>query len=382
MEYRTLGRTGMKVSVIGLGCEGFTGKSATEVRDDFSLALNCGINFFDCYSSEPELRSNFGAALKGRREQFFIQGHMCSYWENGQYLRTRDLDKTVFAFDDLLRRMGTDYIDIGMIHYIDSEDDYHQVFDGPILKYALQLREQGKIRAIGISSHNPKVAGMAVETGFIDVLMFSVNPCYDLQPAGEDVEQLWADENYAKPMENIDREREKLYELCGHHGVGIDVMKAYGGGDLLDAANSPFGRAFTPVQCLEYALSRPAVASVMAGCRTQAQIKAAVSWCDAAQAEKDFSTVLRGLDRFSWKGHCMYCGHCAPCPQGINVASVTKFLNLARVQNSIPETVREHYKVLPHHASECIACGACESRCPFGVKVRQNMQNAAELFGM
>ena len=105
MEYRTLGRTGMKVSVIGLGCEGFTGKSASEVRDDFSLALKLGIIFFDCYSSEPELRSNFGAALKGRREQFFIQGHMCSYWENGQYLRTRDLDKTVFAFDDLFRRM-------------------------------------------------------------------------------------------------------------------------------------------------------------------------------------------------------------------------------------------------------------------------------------
>ena len=73
MEYRTLGRTGMKVSVIGLGCEGFTGKSASEVRDDFSLALKLGINFFDCYSSEPELRSNFGAALKGRREQFFIE---------------------------------------------------------------------------------------------------------------------------------------------------------------------------------------------------------------------------------------------------------------------------------------------------------------------
>ena len=103
----------MKVSAIGLGCEGFTGKTANEVRDDFSFASSLGINFFDCYSSDPDLRSNFGAALAGRREKFIIQGHLCSSWENGQYLRTRDMAKTRAAFDDLLTRMGTDVIDVG-----------------------------------------------------------------------------------------------------------------------------------------------------------------------------------------------------------------------------------------------------------------------------
>lgn len=63
----------------------------------------------------------------------------------------------------------------------------------------------------------------------------------------------------------------------------------------------------------------------------------------------------------------MYCGHCAPCPKGIDVASVTKFLNLARAQGMVPETVREHYAALAHKAGECIACGACSKRCPFGV---------------
>ena len=381
MEYRTLGRTGMTVSAIGLGCEGFTGKTAAEVRDDFSFALSQGINFFDCYSSDPDLRTNFGAALKSRRDKFIIQGHLCSAWENAQYERTRDIAKTRASFDDLLTRMGTDVIDVGMIHYSDSADDLRQILDGEIIAYAVKLKEQGKIRAIGLSSHNPRVAATAVKSGLIDVLMFSVNPCYDLQPADEDVELLWADESYAKPLENVDQEREALYELCASLGVGIDVMKVFGGGDLLDAANSPFGRAFTPVQCIEYALSRPAVASVMAGCRTQEQIAAAVAWCDASREEKDFSSVLHGLDRFTWTGHCMYCGHCAPCPKGIHVATVTKFFNLARVQESVPETVREHYLALPHHASECIACGACEQRCPFGVEIRQNMREAAKLFG-
>jgi len=81
---------------------------------------------------------------------------------------------------DLLARLGTDYVDIGMIHYVDAEADLRKVLDGPILQLALRLRSEGRIRHIGISSHNPAVARQAAETGLIDVLMFSLNPCYDL----------------------------------------------------------------------------------------------------------------------------------------------------------------------------------------------------------
>ena len=77
----------------------------------------------------------------------------------------------------------------------------------------------------------------------------------------------------------------------------------------------------------------------------------------------------------------MYCGHCAPCPKGIEVHNVTKFLNLALAQGFVPETVREHYKSLKHKASECIECHSCEKRCPFEVEVVQNMRRAVEIFG-
>lgn len=381
MKYRILGRTNLSVSAVSLGCEGFVGKTAEEVRSDFDFAAENGINFFDLYSSDPELRSRIGHALAGRREQFVIQGHLCTTWENGQYLRTRDIGKTQAGFDDLLTRLRTDFVDIGMIHYVDQLADLHAVFDGPVIRLAQRLKAEGRIRHIGMSSHNPVVARMAVETGLIDVLMFSVNPCYDLQPAGEEVEALWANESYAAALHDIDPDRQMLYELCERAGVGIDVMKAYGGGDLLGAENSPFGCALTPVQCLEYALTRPGVAAVMVGCRTTDQMQAAIDWCTAPDAQKDYAAVLAGMDKFTWQGHCMYCGHCAPCSVGIDIAAVNKFYNLCPAEGAIPETVREHYKVLPHHASECIGCGRCERNCPFGVRIVEAMRRAAGKFG-
>lgn len=381
MEYRTLGNTGISVSVIALGCEGFIGKSEEQVGQEMDFAISKGINFIDMYSSNPDLRSNIGKALAGRRERFVIQGHLCATWENGQYLRTRDVEKTIVSFEDQLARLRTGYLDIGMIHYVDGEEDFREVFNGPIIQLALQLKKEGKIRHIGLSSHNPTVAIQAVESGLIDVLMFSINPCYDLQPPTENVDDLWADENYARTLQNIDPQRERLYELCERKGVGIDVMKAYGGGDLLSELNSPFGKAMTPVQCIEYALTRPGVAAVMVGCRNCDEIQAALDWCDAGKEEKDYAAVMAGMEKFSWQGHCMYCGHCAPCSVGIDIASVNKYYNLTTAQGEIPETVREHYKVLPHHASECIQCGQCEPNCPFGVSIIEQMEKAAERFG-
>lgn len=381
MEYRTLGNTGLSVSVIALGCEGFIGKSEEQVGQEMDFAISKGINFIDMYSSNPDLRSNIGKALAGRREQFVIQGHLCATWENGQYLRTRDVGKTVISFEEQLSRLQTDYLDIGMIHYVDGEEDFREVFNGPIIQLALQLKKEGRIRHIGLSSHNPTVAIQAVESGLIDVLMFSINPCYDLQPPTENVDDLWADENYARTLQNIDPQREKLYELCERKGVGIDVMKAYGGGDLLSELNSPFGKAMTPVQCIEYALTRPGVAAVMVGCRNRDEIQAALNWCHAGKEEKDYAVVMAGMEKFSWQGHCMYCGHCAPCSVGIEIASVNKYYNLTTAQGEIPETIREHYKVLSHHASECIQCGQCEQNCPFGVAIIEQMEKAAERFG-
>ena len=297
-------------------------------------------------------------------------------------MRSRNIDKTKRSFDDLLTRLGTDYLDVGMIHYIDSIRDFNKVFDGEIVKYVRQLKQEGIIHFIGMSSHNPQVAQKAVDAGLIDVLMFSINPCYDMQPATEEVEDLWAEENYNNALQNIDADREKLYETCERLGVGIDVMKVYGGGDILNELDSPFGRALTPVQAINYALTRPAVAAVMLGCKSIDEMKAAIAWCTASEKERDYASAISTMKKYTWKGHCMYCGHCAPCTAGIDIASVNKFYNLARAQDCVPETVREHYRLLEHHASECVKCGVCQTRCPFGVEIIKGMEKASEEFGV
>lgn len=381
MIYRELGNTGLKVSEIGIGCEGFADHGGEYTGALVDAAQEAGINYIDLYSSNPDVRSSLGKALEGRRGEFILQAHLCTVWLFGQYKRSRNIKVVKKSFEDLLTRLNTDYIDVGMIHYVDSLDDWKTVAEGPVMEYALELKKKGVIRHIGLSSHNPAAAMAAVESGLIEVLMFSVNPCYDLQPAGENCYELWDEKNYENHLLNMDPEREALYEACSRLGVGITVMKAFGGGDLLDETLSPAGKALTPNQCIHYALTRPAVATVLAGAHTVEELKTSAAYEDAAEEEKDYAAAFASFPKISWKGHCMYCGHCAPCPQGIDVASVTKFLNLSKAQNGVPETVREHYAVLEHKAGECVGCKACESRCPFGVSITENMREAVRLFG-
>lgn len=381
MKYRELGSTGIMVSEIGLGCEGFVGHDGRYTKELVDIAAAGGVNYIDLYSSDPLVRENLGRALAGRRGEFVLQAHLCTTWEDGQYRRTRDEREVRESFEELLRLLGTDYVEVGMIHYCDSADDWRGIAEGPVMRYARELKAAGRIRHIGVSSHNPAAAIAAAESGLVEVLMFSVNPCYDLQPPNEDVEQLWAPDNYSGGLTNMDPTRERLYETCQRMGVGITVMKAFGGGDLLNGELSPAGKALTPVQCLHYAATRPAVASVMVGARSLDDLRASLAYETASDGERDYAAAFASFPRIRWEGHCMYCGHCAPCPKGIDVATVTKFLNLAKAQGGVPETVREHYAALSHKAGECVACGACEKRCPFGVPAVENMKQAADMFG-
>ena len=381
MNYRALGKTGLMVSEVGLGSEGFVGKSSEEANELIETALKNGVNYFDLYNPEPYVRSNLGSAMRGRREKFIIQGHICSAWIDGQYKRTRDIGQVKAACKDLFERLDTDYIDVGMIHYVDEQKDYDKVFGGEIIEFVKQLKADGKILHIGMSTHNPKGAVQAVKTGIIEVIMLSVNPAYDMLPPNEDVNILFEEETFANVLSNIDPEREELYRLCEFEGIGITVMKPYAGGALLDAKTSPFGVKLTVPQCLHYCLTRPAAASVLAGAKNCEELTEAAKYSDLPESEKEYAEVLANAPAHSFSDKCMYCGHCAPCTKGIDIATVNKFADLCQVQEMVPETVREHYEALSAKAGDCISCGQCEKNCPFGVKIIEHMKKAVEIFG-
>ena len=379
MKYRKLGKTGLMVSEIGLGGEWLERHNEEECRAVILRAEEAGINILDCWMAEPKVRTNIGKAIAGRREKWIIQGHIGSTWQEGQYVRTRDAALCRAAFADLLTRLGTDFIDLGMIHYVDEEKDWETCISGPYADYVRELKDTGRIRHVGLSTHNPVVAKLAVESGLVEMILFSVNPAFDLMPPTDNVENYFA-EDYDEALAGIDPHRAELYKLCEQREVGITVMKGYAGGRLFDASRSPFGVALTPVQCLHYCLTRPGVCSVLVGYDTPEQVDAAAAYETASDEEKNYAGVLAGAPRHSFSGQCTYCGHCRPCPMDIDIAMVNKLYDLAVMQPEVPASVKAHYAGLAHRADACVGCRSCEGRCPFGVPVAERMKKAAALF--
>lgn len=353
--------------------------SLEETRAVVDACEAAGINILDCWMADPTRRANLGDALEGRRDKWIIQGHIGSTWQDGQYVRTRDMNQVKPAFEDLLKRFHTDYMDIGMIHFVDKTDEYRQIMDGPFMDYVRALLAAGTIRHIGLSTHNPDVAKLAAAEPSIEVLMFSLNPAFDMLPASDDINDLFGD--YSAVTGGINADRAELYALCEQTGTGLTVMKPYAGGRLLAADTSPFGVALTAAQCIHYALTRPAVASVMAGFSSPEHVAGAVSYEGATLDERDYASVLAGAPSHAYFGQCTYCGHCAPCAVGIDIATVNKYYDLAVMQDAVPDSLREHYRALDATAADCTACRTCEERCPFGVKIADKMERAAGLFG-
>jgi predicted aldo/keto reductase-like oxidoreductase len=379
MIYRDIGKTGRRCSVIGLGCEHLDGKPYEQVKETVDAALGVGINLLDVFMPGTEVRENIAKALGGRRDQVMLQGHIGSTTKNGQYNVSRDLPEVRRYFEELLRLFGP--IEFGMMFFIDSERDYSGVFDTGFAEYVLRLKKQGDIGHIGFSSHNPEMAMRVIDTGLPELMLFSINLAFDLYPAETYVLEKLHQGLDGAAFRGLDPTRAALYKLCEQKGVGITVMKTLGAGKLISPAQTPFKQPMTVAQCVHYALTRPAVAAVMLGCQTGAEVRDAVRYLDMSDVERDYTPILETVPS-DFRGSCVYCNHCLPCPAGIDIAAVNKYLDIARLDpKNVPPSVRAHYDALGHSAGDCTACRACETRCPFGVCVADNMAEAARIFG-
>ncbi len=396
MEYRKLGRTGLDVSAIGLGTEYLIEQPQDTVLAVVHEAIAQGVNYFDLIGSDPASRDTMGAAFAGRRQQVLLTAHLGGVEEGGQYAVTRDPQVSEDFFLDYLRRYSTDYADVLFLHNNNSREDWERLTEpGGLLDLARRFQQEGKARFIGLSGHNAAVALQAVESGYIDVLMFPISLASHAVPG-----------------------REALHDACVAHDVGLVAMKPYAGGNLLRkehiiyAEHFQMGRAqmsgaptrfekavtLTPVQCLSYVLSQVGISTTVPGCKNLDELAQALAYWHASEEEKDFSTVLPAF-KDSVSGQCVYCNHCLPCPTEIDIGKTLSLLDEAQRQSTTPLQVdyvyahgarpirrrpitalRADYDALPVKASDCVECGDCVERCPFEVDVIAKMRKAMQVF--
>lgn len=363
MEYRRLPHGGEQISMIGLGSSSLGESGEKETEETVALALENGINFFDMAAGDAAPFPAYGRAVSGCRSQVYFQVHFGADYRSGKYGWTLKLDEIKRSVEWQLKALRTDYIDFGFLHCIDEEADLETAIAQGTLSYMEELKRQGVIRHIGLSSHTPAVVQKVLDRKILDMLMFSINPAYD-----------YCHGEYAFGSGD---ERSMLYRRCEAEGVGISVMKAFSGGQLLNAKTSPFGQALTEYQCMQYALDRPGVLTVLPGVRNREDLRRVLGFLTATEAEKDYS-VIGGFTPKESAGICVYCNHCQPCPAGLDVGLINKYYDLALAGD---ELAKIHYATLGAKASDCVGCGHCDSRCPFHVGQVRRMEEIAAYFG-
>jgi len=343
MEERRLGRTGLEVGVIGLGTEHIERERETLDRI-LGLLTGAGGNYVDLLYVEEDYWEAFGATYRAYRDRLTLAAH----WSSGPVW---DLDYCQRAFENVLAHVGNDHVEVALMTMIDEKPRRGQWLETS-LEHLRRYQAQGRVGFIGGSAHDPVVMREIVQTGVLDVVMFSVN------------------------MIDVDDENVRaLRQACVEQGTALVAMKPYHGGTLFTINGQPSG--ITPAQCLSYVFDQPAVAWAVPGPRNAEQMRATLRYLEANEAEKSHGGIVSNL-REVLAGQCTYCHHCLPCPEGIEIGWV--IWDLDQIPARGLEQVREWYAEFPVKASVCVECGVCLERCPFDVEIIAKMREAAARF--
>ena len=363
MEYRVLPHGGEKISVIGMGSSVIGARPESEIIETVRAAVAHGINFFDMAGGHAAIFEAYGKALKGIRDQVYLQVHFGADYTTGEYGWTTDLAQVKASVAWQMEKLQTDYIDFGFIHCLDEEKDLQDYQKNGVLDYLLGLKKRGVVRHLGLSSHTPALVNRVLDMNLVDVVMFSINPVYD-----------WGQGDFGIGTSD---DRMALYRRCEREGVGISVMKPFCGGQLLDAAQSPFKKALSKAQCIAYALDKPGVLTVLPGYGSEQELREVLSYFETTAQERDYAEAA-SFAAAATLGACVYCKHCHPCPAGLDIALINKYYDLAKLGDNL---AREHYLTLEKTAQDCLSCGHCDSRCPFHVHQQERMQEILAYFG-
>ena len=334
MEYRILGKTGLKISRLGFGGIPIQRIDAEGTKPLMQQMKEAGINFIDTARGYTVSEEYLGYALEGIREDFIIATKSMARTKEAM---AKDIEIS-------LKNLRTDYIDLYQVHNATPEQVQQVIAPGGALEALLEAKAAGKIRHIGLTSHSLDTFKMALEMDWVETFMF--------------------------PYNIVETQAEKLIAKCAEKNIGFICMKPLAGGAIEDATLA-----------LRYICDNPAVTVVIPGMadpkELEQNINAVNDTTPLTGAEKAAMMEIRSALGTNF---CRRCNYCQPCAAGINISGAFLFEGYLK-RYGLADWARERYAAMPHKASECIGCGACESRCPYHLPIRQMLKAAAEKFG-
>lgn len=378
MIYRTLGKTGIKVSEIGLGNVYFEDQPREVVVSIIHEAIKNGVNYFDCASNIPDLIENMGIALNGYQDKVVIGGHIGSGEENGQYKILRNLKECKKSFIRFLNFLKIDKVDILFVHNVSAKEIDNIFGEVGLLDLALKLKDEGLTNFIGLSTHDSITGIKAIESGKVDVLLYPINLVSNASPG-----------------------KRELFQACEDNNIGLVGMKPFAGGKLMqrnltvyNSDDNNYSRIspvtweklmqrkqpVSPIQCLHYVLSQPGVSTTVPGIKNVQELKENLHYFKATEEEKDYTSLMLDFKDY-FPGQCVYCNHCLPCPSEIDVGNLNRMIDIAL--NDLSNSTRkiENLEEILIISDKCIECGVCSERCPFNVDVVLKINNFKALYG-
>ena len=334
MEYRILGKTGLRVSRMGFGGIPIQRIDAEGTRALMHTMLDMGINYIDSARGYSVSEEYIGYGLEGIREHFI--------------LATKSMARTAEAMakdiDISLKNYRTSYIDIYQMHNPSLQELEAVQREGGALEALQAAKAVGKIRHIGITAHSAQVFEAALELPWVETVMF--------------------------PYNIVETQGEKLVKKAFEKNVGFIAMKPLAGGAIEDAPLA-----------MRYLAADPYVTLAIPGMASVEELKQnAAAFSDASPLTPEEKAKCLQIRSSLGTEFCRRCNYCAPCPQGIVIPNVFTFLAYTQ-RYDLGDWARGRYDVMKAHASDCVGCGSCESRCPYQLPIRKMLKGAADVFG-
>ena len=334
MEYRILGKTGLKISRLGFGGIPIQKIDAEGTKKLIDKLINQGVNFIDTARGYTVSEEYLGFALQGVRDKFVIATKSMARTKEAM---AKDIDVS-------LRNLRTDYIDLYQVHNPGAKDLEQVMAEGGALEALFEAKAEGKIGHIGITLHSLDLFRQAIDLPWVETIMF--------------------------PYSIVETQGEDLIAQCAQKNIGFICMKPLAGGAIEDANTA-----------MRFIVSNPSVTVIIPGMADEAEItQNAAAISDTTPLTAEEQNKIANIKALLGTNFCRRCNYCAPCTAGINISAVFLFEGYYS-RYDLKEWASDRYSNLAKTASDCIECGVCESRCPYNLPIREMLKKVAETMG-